>query len=219
MSETRQAQVRAGVVAIAPVLLLIGFLTVPYVGDTTDNAAIAKEIGGDAARASWGFLIAVASISLTILAAFSLRHYLTAAGEDGWSFIMVPLVVVGAVIIVVAVTTQFFAVAMASEAGLDAEAYLIAAEDWFLPLFIAGGVIFGLGWLALAMSVYQSNIMSRELTLLVVVALVVVVAANFIPTGWAGYLLAIAAIVASWPLAYTMWPATVTAPSTGAQPA
>ncbi len=55
--------------------------------------------------------------------------------------------------------------------------------------------------------------MSRELTMVVVIALVVVVAANFIPTGWGGYVLAVAAIVASWPLAYTMWPMAAAAPA------
>ena len=45
MSETGQARIRAGVVAIAPVLLLIGFL-IPYIGDITDNVEIATEIGG-----------------------------------------------------------------------------------------------------------------------------------------------------------------------------
>ena len=128
---------------------------------------------------------------------------------------MVPLVVVGAVTIAVAVTAQFFAVALISEAGGDAVAYLDAADDWFVPLFIAGGVIFGLGWLALAMSIYRSAVLSRELTTVVMIALIVVVAANFIPTGWGGYVLAIAAIVASWPLAYTMWPTAVGAPSVG----
>ncbi len=218
MSETGQARIRAGVVAIAPVLLLIGFL-IPYIGDITDNVEIATEIGGDTGRASWGFLIAAGSIALTILATFSLRYYLRAAGEDGWSFLMVPLVVVGAVTIAVAVTAQFFAVALISEAGGDAVAYLDAADDWFVPLFIAGGVIFGLGWLALAMSIYRSAVLSRELTTVVMIALIVVVAANFIPTGWGGYVLAIAAIVASWPLAYTMWPTAVGAPSVGGPPA
>ncbi len=54
MSETGQARIRASVVAIAPVVLLIGFLIVPYVGDSTDNMEIAKEIGGDTGRARAG---------------------------------------------------------------------------------------------------------------------------------------------------------------------
>ncbi len=55
---------------------------------------------------------------------------------------MVPLVVVGALTITVAVTTQFFTVALISDAGGDAVAYLDAADAWFVPLFIGWGCHF-----------------------------------------------------------------------------
>ena len=71
---------------------------------------------------------------------------------------MVPLVVVGALTITVAVTTQFFTVALISDAGGDAVAYLDAPMRGLCRSSSVGGVIFGLGWLALAMSVYRSEI-------------------------------------------------------------
>ena len=82
MSEVTQARLRAAVVAVAPAVLLIGFLYHPYVNDFTDQAAFADEVAGDPTRWAWSSIIAAVGLALTVLLVFSLRSYLRAAGEQ-----------------------------------------------------------------------------------------------------------------------------------------
>ncbi len=94
MSQLTQARLRVGVVAVAPVVVLIAFLYQPYIADFTDNAAFADEVAADTTRWAWSATIGAAGLALTALLIISLRSYLRAAGEQLWSFIAVPLVVV-----------------------------------------------------------------------------------------------------------------------------
>lgn len=217
MSEFTQARLRVGVVAVAPVVVLIGFLWAPYIANFTDNAAVADEVAADTTRWAWSTTINAVGLALTALLIISLRSYLRTAGEQLWSFIAVPLIVVGGVLIAY-VTGADLGLANAIEAGASGEAVLKAGEPWFFGTFLPAAIIFGLGWLSLAAAVYKSGVLSHQLTWVVVGALVVLTVAIFIPTGWGRYVIGVAAIVASWTLAYQMWSETREAPMTGAQP-
>ena len=74
--------------------------------------------------------------------------------------------------------------ATAIEAGASGEAVIDATEPWFTGIYGVAAVLFGLGWLSLAAAVYRSQVLSRELTWVVIGALVVLTVAPFIPTGW-----------------------------------
>ncbi len=217
MSELMQARLRVGIVAVAPVVVLIGFLWAPYIADFTDNAAVAAEVAADTTRWAWSTTVNAVGLAFTALLIISLRSYLRAAGEQLWSFIAVPLVLGGAVLIAY-VTGASLGLANAIEAGASGEAVLEAGEPWFFGTFLPAAIIFGLGWLSLAAAVYKSEVLSRQLTRVVVGALVVLTVAIFIPTGWGQYLIGVAAIVASWPLAYQMWTETRATPVAGTQP-
>ena len=60
--------------------------------------------------------------------------------------------------------------------------------------------------------------LGRQLPWVVIGALVVLTVALFIPTTWGEYLIGVAAIVASWPLAYQMWQDIAEQPETEARP-
>ncbi len=217
MSERTQARLRAAVVAVAPVVVLIGFLYHPYVGDLTDRAAVADEVAADTTRWAWSHLIAAAGLALTLLLAVSVRSYLRVAGEQTWSFVAIPLLVIGGVMFA-ALTGVEIGMAAAVEGTAQGEAFADAAEPWMTPLILGGAVVFGLGWLSLATAIYRSEVLSRELTWVVVAALVVLTVALFIPTGWKFYVIGVASVVSAWPLAYQMWAATTTAPMAAEPP-
>ena len=113
------------------------------------------------------------------------------------------------------------------EAGASGEAVIDAGDPWFTGIYLPAAVLFGLGWLSLATAVYRSEVLGRELTWVVIGALVVLAVAPFIPTGWGEYLIGVGLIVAAWPLAYQMWldttetpaPAAPSAPAAPAPPA
>ena len=108
--------------------------------------------------------------------------------------------------------------ATAIEAGASGEAVIDATEPWFTGIYGVAAVLFGLGWLSLAAAVYRSQVLSRELTWVVIGALVVLTVAPFIPTGWGEYLIGVGLIVAGWPLAYQMWLDTTETPVAAAGP-
>ena len=218
MSEVTQARLRAGVVAIAPVVLLIGLLYHPYVGDLTDRAALAEEVAADTTRWAWSHLIVAAGLALTLLLAVSVRSYLRAAGEQMWSFVAMPLLVIGGGMFA-AITGVEIGAAAAVEGTAQGEAFADAADPWVMPLILGGAVVFGLGWLSLATAIYRSEVLGRELTWVVVGALVALTVAAFIPAGWAFYVIGVAAVVAGWPLAYQMWLDTSEEPVSPAPPA
>jgi hypothetical protein len=218
ISEITQARLRAAVVAIAPVVVLIGFLYAPYVGDLTDSAAAADGVADDTTRWAWSRMVQVVGLALLPLLVFSVRSYLKAAGEQLWSFLAAPLVTVGAVLFAY-ITGLELGLAPVVEAGASAEAVIDATDPWFIPTLLVAAVIFGLGWLSLAAAIYRSKVLSRELTWVVIAALVALTVAIFIPTGWAFYVIGVGAIVASWPIAYQMWLETTETPVAAAGPA
>lgn len=204
MSEQTQARIRAAAVALAPVVFLIGILTLPYLSDRTDTAATASKVAEDGMRSAWGIILLVASVVLTLLAVFSLRRHIEAAGERTWSFVAVPLIVAGGVGLAFMAGVYLAAVPLAAGGG-DVVAYFEDAKAWIMPINIVAAGLFGLGWLSLAAAILRARVLVPERARVVALALVVLAVAQFLPWGWGLYLSGIALLVGLWPLAYELW--------------
>jgi hypothetical protein len=204
MFTTTRARFRAAIVAIAPAVLLAAFIYHPYIANLTDKAAVASALASDTTR--WGlshFAVGVGS-GLAVLAFLAIRSYLREAGEERWSILALPFIVVGSTLFAFLPAMEI-AMLAAAEVGADVQAVLIALDSWFFPILLTGAVIFALGVLSFAMGIVRSKVLSPQLTWLVVWALVVMAAARFVPLGAALFVGGVAAIVALWPLAYEMW--------------
>lgn len=203
-TETTRAQLKAAIVAIAPAVLLAGFVWHPYTA-VPDEATIASVVAAGTTR--WGLshlTIAVGS-GFTALAFLAIRSHLIQAGEQRWSVLALPFIVMGSTLFAILPGMEFAALA-AAETGADVEAAQTALFPWFVPILLTGGVSFVLGVLGFARGIADSHVLSPRLTRLIVVALVVMAAARFIPLGAVQfYLQGAAGIVALWPLSYEMW--------------
>jgi hypothetical protein len=93
----------------------------------------------------------------------------------------------------------------AAEAGGDVEEAQEELVPWVIPTVAIGAIAFALGVLGFAKGIADARILGRGRTRLVVVALVVMAAVRFVPLGETLYVHGAAALVALWPLAYTMW--------------
>jgi hypothetical protein len=199
-----RARSRAAIVAIAPAVLLAGFAYHPFLDPPTDPATIAAEAAADTIRWGLAHLAIAVGYGLVVLAFIAIRSYLREAGEERWSGGALPFIVMGSTLFAV-LTGMEFAPLAAAEAGADAQAAQAALIPWFVPILLAGGVSFALGALGFATGIAGSGIVSPLATRLVVGALVVMAAARFFPLSAAPYIIAVAGILALWPLAYAMW--------------
>jgi hypothetical protein len=204
MSTTTRARFRAAIVAIAPAVLLFAFVYHPYIANLTDKAAVAAALGSDTMR--WGFshLAVGLGSGLVVLAFLAIRSYLREAGEERWSVLALPFIVMGSMLFAFLPAMEI-AMLAAAEEGADLQAVLTALDSWFSPILLTAAVIFALGVLGFAMGIVHSGVLSPQLTWLVVGALVVMAVARFVPLGAALYVGSLAGIVALWPLAYEMW--------------
>jgi hypothetical protein len=201
MTKTR---FRAAIVAIAPTVLLVGFVSHPYVAKPTDEAALAGAAASHTTRWGLSHLAIGVGYALAVLAFLALRSYLREAGEERWSVWALPFVAFGSTLFAI-LTGMEFALLAAARTGGDGEAAQTELLPWFIPILVTGGLCFTLGAIGFAMAIVRSGVLSRELTWLVAGALVVMAAARFVPLGAAQIVIGAAGVVALWPLAYETW--------------
>lgn len=207
---------RVGVVAIAPVLLLVSLSSHPYLpGRQPNHEAIAAAVTSDPTR--WGVVHLATGIAsaVLILAFLAIRSQLREAGEDHWSVVALPFLVIGSTLYAMLPAMEFAPLA-AIEAGGDARATQAALVPWFIPVLVAGGISFAVAMLCFALAVSRSTVLSPGLARLVATALVVTAMCRFVPLhAIQFYLQAVAGSLALLPLAYSMWRYPTARPSNG----
>jgi hypothetical protein len=203
-TDPTRARFRAASVAFAPAVVLAGFVYHPFLDRPTDPGSIAAAAALDATR--WGVAHVTVAIGygLMVLAFIAIRSYLREAGEERWSVIALPFIVIGATLFSLLPGMEFAPLA-AARSGADAEAAQAALIPWFVPILLAGAVSFAFGAVGFARGIASSGILNPTTTRIVVGGLVVLSAARFAPLSAAPYVIAVAGIVALWPLAYVMW--------------
>jgi hypothetical protein len=205
MSTTTRARIRAAIVAIAPAVLLFAFVYHPYIANLTDKAAVAAALTSDTARWGLSHLAVGVGSGFTVLAFLAIRSYLREAGEDRWSILGLPFIVMGSTLFAFLPAMEI-AMLAAAEEGADLQAVLTALDSWWFPILLTAAATFAIGVFAFAKGIADSRILSRRLSRLVVGALVVMAVARLVPLGAVQfYVQGAAGIVALWPLAYEMW--------------
>ena len=224
MSNSAQAKLRAVAVFVFPVIGLVGLLYQPYVNDLTDPAAVGAAVAAGPTRWLWSQTLQAAALVAAILAVVAIRIYLRDAGEDRWSFPAVPFVTIGAAVFIfllgAGAVGGWVIVELGGSAG-EVGQFFDEAGRFALPAFVIGGIAFSLGLLSLAAAVRRSGTLGDAAAWLVVIAVIVLVVAGFIPAGWADLVVGVAAVIAAWLIAYQMWQdaSTASAPGVHAEPA
>jgi hypothetical protein len=101
--------------------MLAGLFAHPYIAILPDEAAIAEAVATDTTW--WGLVHLTTGVAsgLLVLAFLAVRSYLREAGEDRWSILVLPFIVVGGTLFVVLPGMEFAPLA-AAEAGGNVQA-------------------------------------------------------------------------------------------------
>ena len=203
MSSTTRARFRASIALVAPVVLATGFVYHPYVAIPRESD-IAAAAADDPTRWGVAHLLVGVGIGLIALAFLAVRSYLREAGEERWSVRALPPVVLASALTAI-LTGMEFAPLAAAETGGDVEAVQSELMPWFLVVNAASAVTLAIGMVGFALAIARSGVLSSRLTRIVVAGLLAVAVARVVPLGFGFYVVAVAGIVALWPLAYQMW--------------
>ena len=204
MRATVRTRFGMAIVVVAPAVLLAGLAYHPYISPPTDEAAVAAAAASDAQRWQLAHVTIAVGYGLVVLAFLAARSHLREVGEERWSVLALPPIVLGSTLFVI-LTGMEFTLAAVAETGGDAQAVQAALSPWFVPILLAGAVGFALGAFGFAVGIARSAILRPGLTRVVAGALLVLAVARFVPLSVAPYLMAVAGVVALWPLAYQMW--------------
>jgi hypothetical protein len=177
---TMGVRFRAAIVAAAPALLLAAFVYHPYITPPTDPAAIAKAAASDTTRWGIAHLAIGVGYGLSVVAFLAIGSYLRQAGEERWSSLGLPFIVIGSTLFVI-LTGMEIGLLAAAEAGADVQAVQSALLAWFIPILLTGAITFGLGVISFAMGIVRSKVLGPRLSRLVVGALVIMAVARFVP--------------------------------------
>jgi hypothetical protein len=208
MSTFTTEQLRAAIAVLAPAVLMASFLYHPHVGNPIDADFLAKleaAVLADPTRWAVAHYMAAVGSGLLMLAFLAVRGYLRDVGEDRWSAVGLPPVIFGSTLYALLPALEFAPLTAALTGG-DVQATQAVLMPWFLSTLLAGAVFFALGAGAFAAAVARSRALAPGLTRLVVVALVVMALARFVPISAVQfYVHGVAGLAAFWTLAYAMW--------------
>lgn len=206
MSLQTQQSLRAGVVAVAPMILLAALSYHPYTSGRQPNIdALAAEVASDPTRWAVAHLATGFASAVLALAFLALRSHLHGLGEDRLSAMALPFVVVGCTLYAMLPAMEFAPLAT-NEAGGDVVAAQEALIPWFIPVLVVAALTFGAGMVGFALSVLRSGMPTLLPRSVVGIALVVMALSRVVPLSAVQFQLqGVAALVALLPLAYSMW--------------
>jgi hypothetical protein len=206
--EIGRNQWRIAVLIATPAVLLAALVAHPYLsGRLPNDAEVAEAVAGGTTL--WGLVHLATSVAsgLIILAFLAVRSYLREAGEDRFSALGVPFIVIGSTLFAVLPGMEFAPLAAAETGATTAgiEATQEALTSWFVPVLASGALAFAIGVFSFARAISVTTLGGPALSRVVVVALIVMAVSRVVPLAAVQfYVQGVAAIVALWPLAYAM---------------
>jgi hypothetical protein len=207
MSETFRDRAQAGVVLFGPLFLMAAIIYHPYISDLTNPSEVAGAMTeGTAQAARWGLVhIAVgAGFGFLLLSFLGVRSYLSDAGEQRWSALSVPFLVLGTVFSAFLPAMETAMVA-AVETGADPVDLQRNLSTWFVPMLISSAVLSGIGVVLLAAGIVSSGAFDAQRARIIAGVLVLLAVSRFVPQGRALYAGALAGVIALTPIAVQMW--------------
>jgi len=192
---------------LGPAILLAGLLWHPFIAKLTDNDAVVHALAQDATRWFLSHFVVAIGAAVLLLAFLGVRAHIRATvGHEPWTSRAIVPLVLGTVLFALLPGMEIGILAV-HESGGDALAAQNQLDTWFVPVLLAGSLLFAAGSVLFAIGVRKAAILPSTTSWLVVSALMVSAASRFVPMTGSLLVGALALVIAFWTLGVTMWQA------------
>lgn len=203
MAAVTKTRWRAGIVALAPAVLLAGLGSHPYIANPSDKEQIAAALTSGMTRWAISHIAVGVGSGLLALAFLAIRSYLSDAGEQRSSVPSLPLIIMGSTLFAMLPAMELGVLAGA-EAGANVAAAQEAVDKWFIPTLVGSSLLFLLGSVGFARAIVRSGALPSGLASFVGAALIFGAIVRFVPLGASLYVGGAAVAAALWPIAFEM---------------
>jgi hypothetical protein len=175
-----------------PIVLTIGILLIPVVPDYADHALAVEAVEGTE-RWFTGHLISAVAFGLSVLACSVIVAVLERNSYAVQSLVL-PLIAIGAGLYAAGLGADGIGPIAVKSSGTSPLAFFDGSGWWVSGVFIAGTLFFGVGLITLVIRVNKSGLVGGVWRYVIFICALIFVSAPAIPSGWALYAEAIAAI-------------------------
>ena len=191
-------------VAAFPIVLAAGVVTIPVVADYGDHELAVVAVN-QAARWYWGHMVSALAFGIGAISATAVQLTLTnvrAARPPSWA---VPLVIAGALCHVYGLGADGIGPVAILAGGESPESYFDGLGFRLMPVFVAGAGSFAVGWIAVIGTLIKNGVVNGPLRFWLPAGVVLLAAAEAIPSGWGLYVVAALALAVWPPLARALY--------------
>lgn len=187
-----------------PLILTAGILTIPVVSDYS-NHLLAEQAASQTGRWFWGHAISGVAFGLSIVAAYSITRYLSMHEQNRFGMVSLSLIAVGGALYAFGLGADGIGPLATAAGGGRALMFFEGSGIWVGGVFTAASVIFGAGLITQIIGVSHAGLLKGMSRIITFIAAVIFLAAGAIPSGWALYGVAGAALVVYLPITNALW--------------
>ena len=191
-------------IAIFPLALTIGIITIPVVSDYS-NHKLAVEAASHTLRWFWGHTISGAAFGFSILAASFIKRYLTMKGQARSGMVSLLLIALGGALYAFGLGADGIGPLATSAGGGMALSFFEGSGIWVSGIFIVASASFGIGLITQVVGLHHVGLLKGVLYVIVLTAAIIFLGVGAIPSGWGLYGVAVAALIIYISISNAIW--------------
>ena len=191
-------------VALFPLILCIGIVTIPVVANYADHD-LAQKAAQQTKRWFWGHLISGLAFGVGLLALFSLSFFLFEQDVFLWPTLSLPFAAIGAVLLAFGMGADGIGPLAVSKEGHPAQIFFDGSRQWVMGSFIAGSIFFGLGQILMVIAINHTPLLNTTTGIIILLAAILFSVSAAIPSGWGLYILGLSASAIYLPIVLALW--------------